>query len=147
MDEVLKSDLAEHENVPSDAAKQVTQLAAGGITPGRMPAMYLGHGAPPLVDDPLWTTQLAAWAQALPKPTAILVVSAHWEAAPLTLGATNEAVPLLYDFWGFPSAITPRPIRHLVLPRWPSRFAGCSKGPSPLPMLPTEGSTTAPTFR
>jgi 4,5-DOPA dioxygenase extradiol len=102
MDEVLKSDLAEHENVPSDAAKQVTQLAAGGITPGRMPAMYLGHGAPPLVDDPLWTTQLAAWAQALPKPTAILVVSAHWEAAPLTLGATNDAVPLLYDFWGFP---------------------------------------------
>ncbi|MDR2986838.1 MAG: dioxygenase [Nocardiopsaceae bacterium] len=67
-----------------------------------MPAMYLGHGAPPLVDDPLWTTQLAAWAGALPKPTAILVVSAHWEAAPLTIGATTDAAPLVYDFWGFP---------------------------------------------
>ena len=64
--------------------------------------MYLGHGAPPLVDDPLWTTQLAAWAGALPRPTAILVVSAHWEAAPLTIGATEDAAPLVYDFWGFP---------------------------------------------
>ena len=66
-----------------------------------MPAMYLGHGAPPLVDDPLWTTELGAWAQALPRPTAILVVSAHWEAAPLTIGATDDAAPLIYDFGGF----------------------------------------------
>jgi 4,5-DOPA dioxygenase extradiol len=67
-----------------------------------MPAMYLGHGAPPLVDDPLWTTQLAAWAGALPRPSAILVVSAHWESAPLTIGATGDAAPLVYDFYGFP---------------------------------------------
>jgi 4,5-DOPA dioxygenase extradiol len=70
-------------------------------TPGRMPALYLGHGAPPLVDDPLWPGQLAAWSRDLPRPTAILVVSAHWEAAPLTLGATSP-VPLVYDFYGFP---------------------------------------------
>jgi 4,5-DOPA dioxygenase extradiol len=108
MDEQLKSDVPEHEPVPEDAAAQVTERAAAGAEAGagagseRMPAMYLGHGAPPLVDDPLWTTQLAAWANALPRPTAILVVSAHWEAAPLTIGATEDAAPLLYDFWGFP---------------------------------------------
>ena len=28
-----------------------------------MPALYLGHGAPPLLDDAVWTAQLAAWAQ------------------------------------------------------------------------------------
>ncbi len=67
----------------------------------RMPALYLGHGAPPLVDDPLWTRQLAAWSADLPRPAAILMVSAHWESAPLTLGATTP-VPLVYDFWGFP---------------------------------------------
>ncbi|MDP9222013.1 MAG: dioxygenase [Actinomycetota bacterium] len=67
----------------------------------RMPALYLGHGAPPLVDDPLWPGQLAGWADRLPTPTAILVVSAHWESAPLTIGATTT-VPLTYDFWGFP---------------------------------------------
>lgn len=68
---------------------------------GPMPALYLGHGAPPLVDDELWTSQLAAWAADLPRPEAILMVSAHWESAPLTLGATDDGVPLVYDFGGF----------------------------------------------
>ncbi len=31
----------------------------------------------------------------------MVVVSAHWEAAPLTVGAT-ETIPLFYDFYGFP---------------------------------------------
>jgi 4,5-DOPA dioxygenase extradiol len=68
--------------------------------PRRMPVLYLSHGAPPLADDALWTSQLAAWAGELPRPKAILVVSAHWESAPLTLGAI-ETVPLTYDFYGF----------------------------------------------
>jgi 4,5-DOPA dioxygenase extradiol len=66
-----------------------------------MPALYLSHGAPPLADDPIWPGQLAAWSAELPRPTSILVVSAHWEDAPLTIGATTN-VPLTYDFWGFP---------------------------------------------
>ncbi|MBZ6476796.1 dioxygenase family protein [Streptomyces griseocarneus] len=66
-----------------------------------MPALYLSHGAPPLADDPVWPGQLAAWAAGLPRPRAILMISAHWEEAPLALGAT-ETVPLVYDFWGFP---------------------------------------------
>ena len=70
-------------------------------TAGRMPAIYLSHGAPPLADDTLWTKQLAGWAQALPKPKSVLMLSAHWEAAPLALSATTT-VPLVYDFWGFP---------------------------------------------
>lgn len=69
--------------------------------PERMPALYLSHGAPPLADDPVWPGQLAAWADGLPRPKAILVVSAHWEEAPLAIGATTR-VPLVYDFWGFP---------------------------------------------
>jgi 4,5-DOPA dioxygenase extradiol len=69
---------------------------------GPMPALYLGHGAPPLVDDETWTSQLSAWAGELPRPRAILMVSAHWESAPLTLGATVDAAPLTYDFYGFP---------------------------------------------
>lgn len=70
-------------------------------TPTRMPALYLGHGAPTLVDDPLWPTQLADWSARLPRPRSILVVSAHWEAQPLTIGATTPT-ELTYDFWGFP---------------------------------------------
>jgi len=67
----------------------------------RAPAIYLGHGAPPLVDDELWPRQLAEWAAGMPRPKAILVVSAHWESAPVTVGATRT-VPLVYDFYGFP---------------------------------------------
>jgi 4,5-DOPA dioxygenase extradiol len=67
----------------------------------RMPVLYLSHGAPPLADDRTWTRELAAWSADLPKPESILVVSAHWESAPLTLSATTK-VPLVYDFWGFP---------------------------------------------
>ena len=68
---------------------------------GRMPAIYLSHGAPPLADDTLWTGQLTGWSAELPRPASVLMVSAHWEAAPLALGATTT-VPLVYDFWGFP---------------------------------------------
>lgn len=70
-------------------------------TGDRMPALYLSHGAPPLADDPVWPDELADWAGALPRPSAVLVVSAHWEEMPATLGATST-VPLIYDFWGFP---------------------------------------------
>lgn len=74
---------------------------SSAATPARMPALYLSHGAPPLADDALWTGQLADWAARLPRPEAILIVSAHWESAPVTLSATRT-VPLLYDFYGFP---------------------------------------------
>jgi 4,5-DOPA dioxygenase extradiol len=82
---------------------QLQPTPASAVEPGAlhaMPALYLGHGAPPLVDDPLWPGQLATWSARLPRPRAILVVSAHWEEAPLTIGAT-EPVPLVYDFTGF----------------------------------------------
>ena len=67
-----------------------------------MPALYIGHGAPPLLDDPVWSEQLSTLAAELPRPKAILIVSAHWESAPLALSATGPGVDLVYDFGGFP---------------------------------------------
>ena len=54
-----------------------------------------------LLDDPLWTSQLREVAANLPKPKAILIVSAHWESEPVTLSSPEAAVPLVYDFGGF----------------------------------------------
>jgi 4,5-DOPA dioxygenase extradiol len=71
----------------------------GDMSETRMPALYIGHGAPPLLDDPLWSGQLAAWARDLPRPSAVLIVSAHWESAPVVLSA--DRAPLVYDFGGF----------------------------------------------
>jgi 4,5-DOPA dioxygenase extradiol len=69
---------------------------------GRMPSIFLAHGAPPLLDDTGWVRELANWAAALPRPKAVLMLSAHWEERPVTLGATRT-VPLIYDFYGFPT--------------------------------------------
>ena len=67
----------------------------------KMPALYIGHGAPMLLDDALWTSQLQAIAAKIEKPKAILIVSAHWESAPITLSNAQASTPLVYDFSGF----------------------------------------------
>ncbi len=71
-------------------------MTAQTVAPRTMPVLYLSHGAPPLADHPTWPKQLAAWSRDLPRPKAILIVSAHWESAPLTIGATKP-VPLVYE--------------------------------------------------
>ncbi len=67
----------------------------------KMPVIFAAHGAPVLLDDAVWMGELARWAEAMPKPKSVLMVSAHWEHRPTTLGATRT-VPLVYDFYGFP---------------------------------------------
>lgn len=67
----------------------------------RFPATFVAHGAPPLLDDPQWVGELAAWGEALPRPQAILVVCAHYHARPISIAATRT-VPLYHDFSGFP---------------------------------------------
>jgi len=71
------------------------------MSANRLPVLFLAHGAPPLLDDKQWLTELTAWGAALPRPRAILMLSAHWEESPLRIGAT-QPVPLVYDFYGFP---------------------------------------------
>ena len=71
-------------------------------TPGtRMPVIFAAHGAPFLLDDAGWMGELRAWASALPRPSGVLMISAHWEQRPVALGAT-QTVPLVYDFYNFP---------------------------------------------
>src|SRR5437588_9384675 len=102
MDEELKPQSPSPSAAPEGAAASVAERARTAQDAGRMPTIYIGHGAPPLVDDALWVAQLAAWAQALPRPSSVLMVSAHWENAPLTIGSTRPGTPLVYDFGGFP---------------------------------------------
>jgi 4,5-DOPA dioxygenase extradiol len=70
-------------------------------SPMQMPVIFAAHGAPILLDDARWMNELASWAQAMPRPRGIVMISAHWENRPVTLGATTGA-PLVYDFYGFP---------------------------------------------
>src|SRR5204862_1606321 len=71
-------------------------------TADKMPVIFLAHGSPLLLDDAGWVKELGAWAGAMPRPQAVLMLSAYWVDQPITLGATRR-VPLVYDFYGFPA--------------------------------------------
>ena len=68
---------------------------------GPLPSLFVSHGAPFTLDDPQWLGDLFAWAQSMPKPKAVVVISAHWEHAPLAISGTAAGTPLHYDFSGF----------------------------------------------
>lgn len=70
--------------------------------------VYLSHGAGPMpvLGDPGHTEMVANLkhlAASLPRPAAIVLVSAHWEAAAPTI-TSGPRPPLLYDYYGFPQA-------------------------------------------
>lgn len=72
--------------------------------PTPMPSLFLGHGSPMLAVNQAKGAEFAALAKAMPRPVAVLVVSAHFQRAPITIGATTTR-PLIYDFSGFPKAV------------------------------------------
>lgn len=71
---------------------------------GALPALFVAHGAPTLALDPDKGSDFRRWGAALPKPSGIVVVSAHWEAAPVTIGSVEQR-ELVYDFYGFPKPL------------------------------------------
>ena len=68
---------------------------------GPLPALFVSHGAPPTLDDAEWLGYLYKWSQSLPKPRAVVMISAHWENAPVAISASEAGTPLYYDFGGF----------------------------------------------
>lgn len=63
-----------------------------------VPPIFVSHGAPSLAVDPARGGELAQWGRDLGKPRAILVISAHWQAATLSRGSTAAHPTLLRDF-------------------------------------------------
>ena len=70
-----------------------------------MPAIFFGHGNPMYAIEPnLYTDAWRALGESLPRPAAILAVSAHW----YTRGTAVTAMPkprTIHDFGGFPQAL------------------------------------------
>lgn len=72
---------------------------------GRLPVVFVGHGSPMnAIEDNRWSRGFAALGQLVPRPTAILSVSAHWfvDGTYLTANAEPETI---HDFSGFPRAL------------------------------------------
>ena len=104
----------------------------------RMPALYIGHGAPPLLEHPTWRAELQDWAAKIPTPKAILIISAHWEDAPLMVGATTPQ-PLIYDFYGFPERFYKLQYNAPGAPELAQRIAAMMPDNEPLAQLPNRG--------
>jgi|SRR5439155_11876483 len=70
-----------------------------------LPTVFLSHGAPTLVLEDIPARQfIAGLGAALPRPKAILCVSAHWETdRPAVSGASSPET--IHDFYGFPEAL------------------------------------------
>lgn len=72
----------------------------------RMPVIFIGHGSPMnAIQDNDFTRTLSAWGKALPKPAAILSVSAHWLTPGVTRVTTQGLPDTIHDFGGFPAAL------------------------------------------
>ncbi|WP_121061468.1 4,5-DOPA dioxygenase extradiol [Chachezhania antarctica] len=72
----------------------------------RMPVVFLGHGSPMnVIDDNSYTAAWAQLGQALPKPQAVLAISAHWMTRGTTLVHVSERPRTIHDFGGFPQAL------------------------------------------
>ena len=73
-----------------------------------MPALFICHGGGPLplmnppMGGPALTEHLRAISKQPPaKPSAIIVVSAHWEESPLAITSSSKP-PMHFDYYGFP---------------------------------------------
>ncbi|HRW16748.1 4,5-DOPA dioxygenase extradiol [Amaricoccus sp.] len=72
----------------------------------RMPVVFLGHGSPMnVIEDTEFSRAWTKLGQSLPRPQAILVVSAHWMTTGTTLVDVSAMPRTIYDFYGFPEAL------------------------------------------
>jgi len=71
----------------------------------RMPAIFVGHGSPMnAIEDNEFSRQWADIGRRIPKPEAIVCISAHWETKG-TMITAMEQPKTIYDFIGFPQAL------------------------------------------
>lgn len=87
------------------AAKPKDVGAARASGSGRMPVLFVGHGSPMnAIEDNVWSQGFRALADLLPRPKAVLAVSAHWYV-PGTHLTQNDRPETIHDFGGFPDEL------------------------------------------
>ncbi|WP_294210210.1 4,5-DOPA dioxygenase extradiol [uncultured Chryseobacterium sp.] len=83
----------------------IQNLSSGFHTTQRMPVLFLGHGSPMnAIEENQFVQGFRKAASEIPKPNAILCISAHW----YTAGTKVTAMDLpqtIHDFGGFPQAL------------------------------------------
>jgi 4,5-DOPA dioxygenase extradiol len=76
-----------------------------GRTGIKMPLLFVGHGSPMnAIEENEFVDKWRALGSSLPKPSAILCISAHWETKG-TFVTAMEKPQTIHDFGGFPKAL------------------------------------------
>jgi len=71
-----------------------------------MPVMFIGHGSPMnAVQNNGFTQALSKAPEKLPRPAAILAISAHWMSSGKTMVSSTATPETIYDFGGFPDEL------------------------------------------
>jgi 4,5-DOPA dioxygenase extradiol len=73
-----------------------------------LPSIFVSHGAPTIaIEDGAARRFLIDFGQHLPRPRAIVMVSAHWETADVHV-LNGARLDTIHDFYGFPAALYER---------------------------------------
>jgi len=85
--------------------KELNNLASSGGNTSRMPVLFVGHGSPMnAISENEFVQNWRELGKTLPKPKAILCISAHWETRGTFVTAMAKP-PTIHDFGGFPRAL------------------------------------------
>ena len=85
--------------------KELNNLASSGGSTTRMPVLFVGHGSPMnAIGENEFVQNWRELGKTLPKPKAILCISAHWETRGTFVTAMPHP-PTIHDFGGFPKAL------------------------------------------
>ena len=83
----------------------LNEIIKNGVNTETMPLLFVGHGSPMnAIEDNLFSREMKAVGKKLPKPKAILMISAHWETKG-TFVTAQELPPTIHDFGGFPKEL------------------------------------------
>ena len=85
--------------------KELSKIATQFEGTEKMPVLFLGHGSPMnAIEENEFVEGFRKIAQRIPKPNAILCVSAHWETRGTHITAMTNP-PTIHDFGGFPQEL------------------------------------------
>lgn len=96
-----RNDHPGHASPPISATAAWADTSAVVSNLAKLPALFISHGAPTLaIEQSATTSALARIGQNLPKPRAIIIMSAHWQSTKLEI-SSNPQPKTWHDFSGF----------------------------------------------